>query len=37
MSTDERHKIYLSDEEDTHEYWAGVLVHKDMVSAVLGC
>ena len=37
MSTDERHKIYLSDEEDTHEYWAGVLVHMDMVSAVLGC
>ena len=37
MSSDDRHKVYFSGEGDRHEY--GVvffLVHKDMMSAVLG-
>ena len=31
------HKVYFSGEEDRHEYRVGILVHKDMMSAVLGC
>ena len=37
MSTDDRHKVYFSGEEDLHEYGVGFLVHKDEVDAVLGC
>ena len=37
MSSDDRHKVYFSGEEDRHEYGVGFLVNKDMVSAVLGC
>ena len=36
-SSDARHKVYFNGEEDRHEYGIGFLVHKDMVSAVLGC
>ena len=36
VSSDDRHKVYFSG-EGRHEYGAGFLVHKDMVSAVLGC
>ena len=37
MSYNDRHKVYFSGEEDRHEYGASFLIHKDMVSAVLGC
>ena len=37
MSSNDRHKVYFSGEEDRHEYVVCFLVHKDMVSAVLGC
>ena len=37
MSTDGRHKVYFSGEEGRHEYGVGFHVHRDMVSAVLGC
>ena len=37
MSTDDRHKVYFSGEEDRHKYGVGFLVHKDVVDAVLGC
>ena len=37
MSADEGQKVYFSGEEDRHEYGVGFLVHKDMVSALLGC
>ena len=37
MSTDDGHKVYFSGEEGKHEYGVGFLVHKDVVSAVLGC
>ena len=37
MSSDDRHKVYFSVEEDRHEYGVGFLIHKDTVSAVLGC
>ena len=37
MSSDDRHKVYFSGEEDRYEYGAGFLVHRDMVSAFLGC
>ena len=37
MSTDDGHKVYSIGEEDRHEYGVGFLVHKDIVSAVLGC
>ena len=37
MSTDDAHKVYISGEEDRHEYGVGFLVHKDIASAVLGC
>ena len=37
IAADDRHKVYFSGEEDRHEYGVGFLVHKDMVSAVLGC
>ena len=36
-SSDDRHKVYFSGEEDRREYGAGFLVYKDMVSAVLCC
>ena len=36
MSLDERHKVHFSG-EDRHEYGVWFLVHKDIVSAVLGC
>ena len=37
MSTDDGDKVYLSGEEDRHEYGVVFLVHKDVVDAVLGC
>ena len=37
MSSDDRHKVYFSGEEDRHEYGFVYLVHKDMECAVLGC
>ena len=37
MSTDDRHKVNFSGEEDRHEYVVGFLAHKDIASAVLGC
>ena len=37
MSSDDRYKFYFSREEERHEYRVGFLVHKDIVSAVLGC
>ncbi|MEW8548423.1 MAG: endonuclease/exonuclease/phosphatase family protein [Candidatus Thiodiazotropha sp.] len=37
MSTDDSHKVYFSGEEDGHEYGVVFLVHKDIVSAALGC
>ena len=36
-SSDDRHKVYFSGEKDRHGYGVGFLVHKDMVSVVLGC
>ena len=37
MSSDDRHNVYFSGEEDRHEYGVRFLVHKYMVSAFLGC
>ena len=37
LSTDNGLQVYFSGEEDRHEYGIGFLMHKDMVSAVLGC
>ena len=37
MSTDDRHKVYFSGEEDRREYGVRFQVHMDMVSAVMGC
>ena len=37
MSSDDRHRVYFSGEEDRNEYRINFLVHKDMVSAILGC
>ena len=37
MSTDDRHNIYFSEEEDRHEYGVRFLVYRGMVSPVLGC
>ena len=37
MLTDDIHKVYFSGEEDRYEYGVRFLVHKDMMSAVLGC
>ena len=37
MSSDDRYKVYFSREEDRHEYGVGFLVHKGMMSVVLGC
>ena len=37
LGSDVRHKVYFNKEQDRHEYGVGFLVHKDMVSAVLGC
>ena len=34
---DDRHKVYFSGKEDRHEYGVDFLVHKDIISAVLGC
>ena len=31
-----KHKIYFSGEEDRHELGVDFLVHKNMVSAILG-
>ena len=31
------HKVYFNGEEDRHEYEIGILVHKNMGSAVFGC
>ena len=36
MSSNDRHKVCCSREEDEHEYGVCFLVHKDMVNAVLG-
>ena len=36
VSTDDRHKVYFSEQEDRHEYGVGFFVHKDLVSAVGG-
>ena len=36
VSTNDEDKGYFSGKEDRHEYGAGFLVHKDIVSAVLG-
>ena len=36
MPSDDRHKVYFSG-EDRHQYGVGILVHKDIMSAVLGC
>ena len=35
MSTDDEHKVYFSEEENRHEHGVGLLVHKDVVDAVL--
>ena len=37
ISSDDRHKVYFNEEEDRYEHGVCFLVHKDMVSAVLGC
>ena len=37
MLTDDGHKVYFSVEEDRHEYGVEFLVHKVIVSAVVGC
>ena len=37
MSSDYRHKVYVSGEEHRHEYLVGFLVNKGMLSADLGC
>ena len=37
MSIADGHKVYLRGEEARHEHGVGFLVHKDKVSAVLGC
>ena len=36
IASDDRHKVYLSGEEDRHEYGTGLVfsVHKDMVGEV---
>ena len=36
MSSNDRHKVCCSREEDEHEYGVCFLVHKDMVNPVLG-
>ena len=35
--TEEGHKIYFSGKENKHEHGVGFLVHKDIVSSVMGC
>ena len=37
LLTDDGHKVYVSGEEEKHEYGVGFLVHKDTASAVLEC
>ena len=37
MSSDDRQKVYFRGEDGRHEYRGGLLVHKDMMSEVLGC
>ena len=37
ISSDHRHKVYVTGEKDRHEYGVGFLIHKDMVNAILGC
>ena len=37
MSADGKHNVYFSGEEDRHESEIGFLVHKDVISALLGC
>ena len=37
MSAGDGHKVYFSGQEGRHEYGVGLLVHKDVVDAVLGC
>ena len=37
MSSDDRHKVYFSVGEYKHEYGLCFLIHKVVMSAVLGC
>ena len=36
-TTDEGHKVFFSGREDKQKHGAGILVHKDIVSTVVGC
>ena len=37
MPSDDKYKVYFSGENARHEHGVSFLVHKDTVSAVLGC
>ena len=37
MSTYDGHKVYFCGKVDRHKYWVRCLVHRYIVSAVLGC
>ena len=37
MPADDRHRVSFIGEEEKHEYKIGFLVHKEMVSPILGC
>ena len=36
-TTEEGHRVFFSGKEDKHEHGVGFLVHKDIVSTVMGC
>ena len=36
-TTEEGHKVFFNGKEDKHEHGVGFLVHKDIVSTVMGC
>ena len=36
-TTEEGHKVFFSGKENKHEHGVGFLVHKDIVTTVMGC
>ena len=36
-TTEEGHKVFLSEKEDKHKHGVGFLVHKDILDTVVGC
>ena len=36
-TTEEGHKVFVGGKEGKHEHGVGFLVHKDIVSTVMGC